>query len=506
MGSLEVVSMETFQQQLEGMSSCMGCQRERLKDTNKKPSTRRPRKSARVKSNSPIVVRLRDTIKVSVWGKLKGSPLSSDLEYESSSEESFPVTSQVKDHAAETPYGPAPDDSHGSKRYPRGRHIKRRLCRDGKNFNAFLSAIEKVHSKDKELYLVNNLNQYSWHSKEYKASSDLLLNNCVPPYHRHSQGALKLRNIPPKAQALQPNRDNIELICNDLHSERHSPELFGSTDSENSSVVSHSDTQSESDISSQSDSVGSEDLSREELEHLREYTEGCPLTRYDCMPHECPECLATYYSSTHYFAQGSDFLKIEVLDEKEASSSARTTPSVTSVDLVSQGLGVIVKGPKKVEVSVATILQQQSKQSTHSQPKHHHFDTVSVDLTDSSVTFSVSYPSEEASDPITEPQYSLQNHMYTSFVPRAEDYGDFCSHFYSTMLGYMPFLMPYYSMVPTFYPWTYPVMAIPRPQCLPKCLNSQRSPCPQDFKPSKMQRKLVKVTREVGEGGIHGTV
>ena len=88
MGSLEVVSKETFQQQLDGISSCAGCRKERLKEVATRKLTRRSRKGNHIKSNSPIVVRLRDTIKVSVKGKLREAVASSDdIESDFSSDE-----------------------------------------------------------------------------------------------------------------------------------------------------------------------------------------------------------------------------------------------------------------------------------------------------------------------------------------------------------------------------------------------------------------------------------
>ena len=515
MGSLEVVSKETFQQQLEGMSSCVGCQKERLKDVASRKLTRHSRKGNHVKSNSPIVVRLRDTIKVSVKGKIRDAVSCSDVESDVSSDDESSGTTSAACSSSSSSSSTSQRSSTSSTppESPRD-HVPRkpktlRPCRmkrsqrNGKNFNAFLSAIEKVHSKDRGFHLFNNLSQeYNWHSKEYKNpvpglapdGSDLLLNNAMAAY-QSSISSTFLRNVTgvgsashcharacphvcPKLKAFQSmNKNKVDLICNDLSSDSPSCDSAASVDeSEYMSVYSSADSLSESEASSVGEPM-SEELSKEELEKLAEFAAGCPLKRYTCPPHQCPECLAAYYAYVQYYAQGGDLLKAGTVDRapsangndlsQPAARSKATGHGSRDVQLPPDGENVqhqpdehkpSTVEPKRVEVSVAWFFEKPARKSSAAacEPLQ---DTVTVDITDSNITFSVTYPSSVTDDGNLSSNATGQ-YDYGGMTAWPSCY-DFYHNFYTTMLGFVPFLIPAYWVPPLYHSLNPPLVIHP---------------------------------------------
>jgi CCR4-NOT transcription complex subunit 6 len=446
MANLEVVSAESFQQRLEGMSSCVDCLKERSKDAvvSREARGRRHRKPTRVRLNSPIVVRLQDTIKVSVKHKLKPSPRSSDIESESSSSDDG---SSLKKETVSL-----------SRKHLSGHLL--RLSRNDKNFNAFLSAIEKVHLKDHGTLSgrLENLEEYVCRVKD-KAVANTLLNNSINcrTSINDKDGKSNCRSLEAFIQS-----QNIDLICNDLSSKSSafdSDESSTDEPSEDSSALSSpEESSSESDLVSSSESL-EEELSKEELERLTNFTTGFAVTKYECLPYECPECLAAYYTYAQYHTQGSDFYKSQEEDydltdvESDSSESAESSNSGCPPPQE-----VIVKSGGKVEVSVAWLSDDKKLRKRKS--RYQKGNSVTVDLSDTDVEFSVQYhpdtPLEQSNHVYQQDWYFYNSYNVYGFIPYAYPYA---------------FLPPYYMMYPLWY------ATIPKPICVPRdlqCLKSQR--------------------------------
>ena len=481
MASLEVVNEENFQLRLEGMS-CIDCIKERAKSQGKDPVRgRKRRKTTRVRLNSPIVVRLQDTIKVSVKNKWRSSPKSSDLESEDISSDDGSGSrnaSQVrksfqmlKGMAAEMKRSAdcrssSPCKAASSKpsnlstaKWP----SSLASIRDDKNFNAFLSAIERVHQKEPHSSLpLQNLEEYMRLANDKSVS--LFLNNSV-----NCQGSISdkeqsragggLRHI----LELLPGSENIDLICNDLRGTKSSSS-DDQGQSEQSSEVSSSESESvveESELSSGGESLF-EELCSEELDHLTQYTSGQPFTRYDCAPYECPECIA-YFAYAQYANANLQY------DETSAHGEHPSDTKFPSEDQSESDppCEVTITGKGKVTVSVANVFSKTKSKQRVSFPN-----AVYLDLTDTDISLSIQYHPETPAP--REPQL----HQLTG------DWG-FTWHPtwpHTTTAGWVPpYFMPYYMMVavpwmPYLYsfPWIY---TNPKPICVPRnlrCLNSQR--------------------------------
>lgn len=462
--NLEVISAENFQRRLEGMSSCQDCMKQRVQEACPASSTeahhgRRRRKGSQQRLHSPIVVRLQDTIKVSIRGRPGRPPPRSDHD---------------SDHSTSS------DDTHCKKEVVSLNNIcqmSRSLqsLRDDKNFNAFLSAIERVHLKDHES-LSANLEEFVRTAKDKKALSSQVnfLNNAML-YHS---------SISDKEQAVLRrsldflDKENVELICNDLSSKNSTvdSEVCSEDTSESSSVISTSDSPSDTDVST--DSV-SDELSREELERLTDYTTGHPLTKYDCPPQECPECLAAYYAYTSNYWYG---------DECEVTTSSESDFS----DEEEARFSVRVVGQGKVEVSVGPLSscrkrQQHQQQQRQRYRKQQHYmrappvpppppliNSVYVDLTELNVTLSVEYHQDNRDTDHHRhrqpPQQQQHHHYHAPLYP-----WEWLGSPWGFHGGYMMWPLPYF-LLPIYY-IPYPLITMPKPLCVPrntKCLQSQR--------------------------------
>ena len=407
--------------------------------------------------------------------------------------------------------------------------------REEKNFNAFLSAIEKVHLKDHKNILhganVNLLGGGSASSSSSDSHEHAVLKTVL------NNSTLNLHHDPlPSSSSLDSSLDTkatgkLQLICNDLHNPKSrpdTPDTISSLDGD-SSISSSSSCSAGSTSSSESheDLTDSEDMSREEVERLAQYTTGCPLTKYSCPPHECPECIRAYYK--HYYASSSSSSSASSRTASSSSlpSSSSSSPSSSVVasrtqseaeeedseeeELEERVSTVQQQVPvKRVEVSVAACLQY-----TKSKPQNHHTstrtrhrrhrssrqpqpipsppmlpllpppisyycpDTVSIDLTNSDVEFSVYYHPKSSDTSQESPKHRHNHHHHHHHHHHhqsATEYyysGNFCS----TMPPPPPAWSPYY-LGGLWYPPVQPPMpvAIPRPLCVPtdtKCLKSQ---------------------------------
>ncbi|KAK2178390.1 hypothetical protein NP493_546g04004 [Ridgeia piscesae] len=506
---LEVVSKENFLLRREGMaevSSCCDCQRRRtMSDSSSADMSRKcRRRRAHSRLHSPVIMRLGDTINVSVKNKLKNSDdsdaSSDDGSYSSSDSNISYHSAALTSYVYGQPHGyyyHSPDDS--------------------KNLNAFLSAIEKVHQKDTSdlSSTLNNLDEnVPCCKKSARMSSPpstlartAMLNNLLH-YHSHATvvggSTCKGSSGYHKHGGFAPfDCDNVEVICNDLHSGgiTNGDGLNVNCDDfeclENSSVVSSSESSSEYDAASRCDY---DELSHEELDRLADYATGYGLTQYNCMSPQCPACIASQTATNftyqlwmpEYYAQENDLLKIDVVGANEYDYDNYEDDDAYSNGSDSECCSVVVsKGPGKVEVSVGDL----SKDNDRCNYRWRHrvatgsswqattfatLNTVSIDLTDSEVTFSVHYPPHDS------PAATYQTTSVASYSPTSPyangDYSTYAS--YPTYDMMAPSLStsqsPYGGFAPSpFAPpgyYMYPVVSIPAPLCVPrdlKCLASQ---------------------------------
>lgn len=360
---VEVVSPENFQKRLEGMSdSCKGCEKERAK----KPVVKNKKKgrSREVKYKSPIVIQLSEAMKGEREQQYKKCQLSEE-------EDDFCSSSESIEKYENWYHSPNIDT-----------RALIRFCspKDGKNFNAFLSAIEKIHEKDRTFQTWTNLHQQysSDEDTSSKYATRALLNNWISKSARQEN---KKRCI--------TEAKNIDVICNDLSS-KGIESTDTTSDSENSSVISTTEsTPSDSDITSSIEFPPDDELEPEELEQLVQYTTGFALTRYDCPQHECPECLAAWYSAA--YAQGTNLFKSEPKPKyksrrrkRHISESQESVSSHSSYDSQSKD-------------DTESLHSESSTLSLDHDARKNNFleiDGVFLDLTDTDVSITVYYHSQ----------------------------------------------------------------------------------------------------------------
>ena len=506
--SLEVVSKEHFMMRREGMaevSSCCDCQRKRTETSS--PSRKCHRRRAHGRLHSPVIMRLGDSINVSVKNKLKNAE-DSDASSDDGSYSGDSYMSYLNSGLTSYIYGQ--QQQHG---YYYGD--------DSKNLNAFLSAIEKVHQKDTTdlSSTLNNLDEnVPSNKKSARVSSPTstlartaMLNNLLH-YHSHATtvggSTCKGSSRYSKRNGFVPfESDNVEVICNDLHSGGTTTtdgqnvnwdEYEGSEES--SSVMSSSESSTEYDTASRSDY---DELSCEELHRLTSYATGYDLTQYNCMSAQCTTCVASQSATNfayqlwmpEYYAQGNDLLKVDA-GTQEYGYDSYEDYNTGSSGSDSECCSVVVStGPGKVEVSIS----RSRDKGKHNYRRRRHvghtgsnwqatpfatLNTVSIDLTDSDVTFSVHYPPNDspAAPTYQTPATSMASYsssMYGNiYNNNGSDYSPYAAYPYDMMAPslaapYGVYQSPY--APPAYY--MYPMVSIPAPLCVPrnlKCLASER--------------------------------
>jgi len=379
-GSLEVVSLERFQQQLEAMSSLSSTSDFTHTDRHSvrgdscswQHSSQRMVRKSRGKRNAPIVVCLRESIRAFGRGS-KSRPVSAATRRTLSESNASDVVVKL-----------APFGTSQSKKAT-------------KNFNAFLSAVEKVHTKEGKYPLCSqNINQSTSQSDREQ------LNNSVD----HQQTTETQFDL----SRLLNFCDNVEVIHNDLRSVVADVGTASDDQSE----------KSEDSCSSRLSTTESDTEPADESSTNRKNNECCEVS-----PQHCPQCLAAYYAYTHYYALGSKYFKIEVIEDGEANSNSYSQQAQT-------------------EPNSPTWMNNASPTETLLQ--HHHIDVVSLDLTGSDVTFTIEQHATDSSS---------QEGAPLSSCP------EFIHNFYCTMFGFVPCL-PGYCFVPAFY-FTFPMWSVPKP-------------------------------------------
>lgn len=479
--SLELVSKESFRQRLEGMSSsCLDCLTEHRKDltthsgvsslaaTTSTCSTQKLSKSNRIKRNSPIVVCLRESIRLAEAKSRARVPTTlTNISHSRKAEDDQPPKENEKEKFASVSYSLStsisPPLSSSGTHVPNN-SVATKPEKGSKNFNAFLSVVEKVHRKDNQPQLsVQNLSSSSYdgiQERQNFAQSDA--------FRESLSGETVLNNktlIGPGDTSLTietarmafAEKNNVDVICNDLRSSRpdtHSG-VFEDSDPSDSSCR-HSSSES----SDMEPEVFEEEhgLSKEELDRLSEHTDGFAMRRYELPPHECPECLSAYFAYTHYYAQGSKFFKIEVLDRDEEPCRCYSAPESTSDGFSecpptnrSSASHADVKGKLKVNH-----IGQPNRQPLSPFSFHRHIDTVSLDLTGSDVTFTVE---QHAPDAASVPPGAATHRPATE--SHSPGHPDYYHSFYCSMFGLVP-CVPGYCFIPAVY-FMFPIWSIPKP-------------------------------------------
>ena len=425
--AMSKVNEEEIQSSIPPCTDCLRAQG-RLPNKMARGHRRRPA----IRTGTPIVVHLKDTIKVSVKGKMKSSPQLSDPDTDSNSSDDLGRKSGLKHPLL---------------------HSGLDKSKDCKNINALLSAIEKVHLKDDQNLAAKNLHPTCHLCASKEKASGYVLNNCV---HRQSATSRTSKLI---------QKPNVEVICNDLHSD-----TSGSQSTQSKEKWEESELSSQSSVTSRSESPADwegssasecEELSKEELEELTCYTTGYSVAKYNFWPHECPQCLAMFMAHTHCHADTYDWVKVEVYGEE--SSTILSHDLTTSQDNVvdTSKFPVKVTGKGRVEVSVANLHHKKKPEKSKRKFDSHSNDAILLDLTGSEMSYSVSN--------------HLDSNQTTPDYRHTTTYPDFYMNFYMNMFGYLPYFVPYY-MLPPSIPY-FPTVTVHKPLCLPrdlKCLNSRR--------------------------------
>jgi len=374
--SLEVVSQERFQVQLEAMSSFTDTER-RSKPEQQLQSHQRALRCSRGKRNMPIVVCLRESIRT--HGARRNSKSSTSFIRRTLSESSASVADvsvqTLITMSEDLPSSAPPTDDKKSK-----------------NFNSFFSVIDKVQSKSQRFSpgLQNvELNVDRKQVAHNDPGCSIALNNEDP--HISYVDALR---------PLELTRcKNIDVIYNDLRG----PKLSFSDD--------HSD-ETEPECSSGRSSSSESDAEEQAFDSN------------EVAPQQCPKCLAAYYAYTHYYALGSKYFKIEVVDDD----------------------GNCFRDSQ--DVAYSEIQTQHHNWRPFS--GHRHIDVVSLDLTGSDVTFTV--------EQLTVNTSNISSDCSSSRSTLATSAPEFSHNFYCTMFGFVP-CVPGYCFVPAYY-FTFPMWSV----------------------------------------------
>lgn len=243
--------------------SCRKCLKERSGRGQER--TRHKNKQKPSKSNTPIVIQLKDTLKAAL--RQKQRTLTDSHGHRIKEDNSVRKNRSLVEEVS----------------------LKQtRTKNDVKNLSALISVLEKSHEKN-HIVSYSNLTKNAQRNCKSKLVTDFVLNNSSFTENISSELSSKPRSI--------TDCDNVELICNDLNSSERSS-ITDDTDSSSTTSSSSSELHSDSDLSVSNTETG--DMSKDELDQLALYTTGCPLIRYDCAPSECPHCVAEYYNSSQY--------------------------------------------------------------------------------------------------------------------------------------------------------------------------------------------------------------
>lgn len=406
------------------VSSCKRCLKERSK-VNNRWRQKSKKKEKLNKANTPIVIPLKDTLKAALNRKQRS--LADSL-------------LRAKKDSTDTE-SDAQEDSVSPK------EIKTK--KDVKNLSALISVLEKSHQKD-TYSATTNLVKNS--KKSYsKFVANYVLNNS----YLLSDTSDKPRSI--------VECDNVDLICNDLNSSEKSS-VTEESESDNGSVISSSEIQSDSDLSSTHQETPESEFTKEELEQLARYTTGCPLIRYDCPPAECPQCQSDLYQMQYYCntlgseestksSDGSETktsqITISEQDQVESSSEIThlNTPEFHGNSTESAVISRKRNPPNdhssndknahtKKQLLDIDIAKKENKSGTYLYP-----DSVFIDLTDTDVTFTVYY-----------------NHNYP-YSDQTNDYSYATSQSTYPLMSFSSTTMSYMAMSPYWYwPYLYPPM------------------------------------------------
>jgi len=403
--SLEVVSLERFQQQLEAMSSTQSSSSSDFTHADRHsarggdgcsswqhPSSQRTLRNGRGKRNAPIVVCLRESIRA--FGRGGSKPRLASATTRRTLSESNASDANVVMKLS--PFGGG--TSHGKKAAT-------------KNFNAFLSAVEKVHTKEGKYALCSpqNINQ------SVSPADREELNNSVD--HHNQQTASE--NPQFELSRLLSLRDNVEVIHNDLHSVAQDV----------SAVSDDQSDKSEDSCSSRLSTTGESDTEPVADDTSTNRKKSCSECCTEVSPQHCPQCLAAYYAYTHYYALGSKYFKIEVIEDGETTAESGGGYS------------------SQTEPNSPTWVNTAPSPTTETLLQHRHIDVVSLDLTGSDVTFTIEQHAVDST--------SQEGSTLSSSCP------EFIHNFYCTMFGFVPCL-PGYCFVPAFY-FTFPMWSVPKP-------------------------------------------
>ncbi|CAG2217460.1 CCR4 [Mytilus edulis] len=411
------------------VSSCKRCLKERSKGNNR--WRQKPKKREKFnKSNTPIVIPLKDTLKAALNRKQRS--LADTL-------------LRAKKDTTDTDSKSSESDAQEEIISPKEIKTKK----DVKNLSALISVLEKSHQKD-TYSATTNLSKNSKKSYSKFVANYVLNNSYILPESND-----KPRSI--------GECDNVDVICNDLNSSEKSS-ITEESESDNGSVVSSSEIQSDSDLSSTHQETTESEFTKDELEQLARYTTGCPLIRYDCPPADCPQCQSDLYQLQYYCntleedPKSKEIHQVKTSEisqdvQEQAECSAEITSSNTSTPEF-QGnstysalsrkrnppndniLSKDKNAQTKKQLLDIDIAKKENKSGTYLYP-----DSVFIDLTDTDVTFTVYY-----------------NHNYP-FGNQTNDFSYANSQSTYPLMSYSSTTMSYMAMSPYWYwPYMYPPM------------------------------------------------
>ena len=173
-----------------------------------------------------------------------------------------------------------------------------------------------------------------------------------------------------------------------------------------------------------------EELSQEEVQYLTQYVSGFSVTKYDCAPDKCPECLAAYYDFVSACTTPS--YTSEQSESETDETDSQDSESAQTELMTSELCPVTVKSAGKVEISVAKLFKRVKRNSVSSIRRNHRNklrqratctapNGVYVDLEDSDVSLSIEYPIDTRSN------RSHNKHYYSSHHDN-DDEDDDCNN------------------------------------------------------------------------------